>query len=142
MSYFSLLSLVLRIDMNTLWKWKLLSCVPLFVTPWTVASQAPLFMEFSRQEYWSGLPFPSPKMLCMGLINSILNSKSWSLSRGLLIKNIDSGARVLGGVIIRCVNSSSYCLSISVSSPVKWEWKAIYLMGLLWGLTNEYKQIS
>ena len=32
----------------------------LFATPRTVASQAPLFMEFSRQEYWSGLPFPSP----------------------------------------------------------------------------------
>ena len=31
-----------------------------FVTPWTVAHQAPLFMGFSRQEYWSGLPFPSP----------------------------------------------------------------------------------
>ena len=30
------------------------------VTPWTVAHQAPLSMEFSRQEYWSGLPFPSP----------------------------------------------------------------------------------
>ncbi|RJF55596.1 hypothetical protein D4Z76_09305, partial [Campylobacter coli] len=34
--------------------------VGLFTTPWTVAYQAPLFMEFSRQEYWSGLPFPSP----------------------------------------------------------------------------------
>ena len=31
-----------------------------FVIPWTVAHQAPLFMEFSRQEYWSGLPFPPP----------------------------------------------------------------------------------
>ena len=41
-------------------KVKLLSCVKLFVTPWTVAYQAPLSMEFSRQEYWSGLPFPSP----------------------------------------------------------------------------------
>ena len=29
-------------------------------TPWTVAHQAPLSMEFSREEYWSGLPFPSP----------------------------------------------------------------------------------
>ena len=29
-------------------------------TPWTAACQAPLFMGFSRQEYWSGLPFPSP----------------------------------------------------------------------------------
>ena len=31
-----------------------------FATPWTIACQAPLSMEFSRQEYWSGLPFPSP----------------------------------------------------------------------------------
>ena len=36
------------------------SGVQLFVTPWTVALQASLSMEFSRQEYWSGLPFPSP----------------------------------------------------------------------------------
>ena len=35
-------------------------CVQLFATPWTVAHQAPLSMKFSRQEYWSGLPFPSP----------------------------------------------------------------------------------
>ena len=34
-----------------------------FVTPWTIACQAPLFMGFSRQEYWSGLPFPSPENL-------------------------------------------------------------------------------
>ena len=34
--------------------------VPLFVTPWTVACHAPLSMEFSRQESWSGYPFPSP----------------------------------------------------------------------------------
>ena len=38
----------------------LLSHVQLFSTSWTVARQAPLSMEFSRQEYWSGLPFPSP----------------------------------------------------------------------------------
>ena len=41
-------------------KVKLLSRVRLFATPWTVAHQAPLSMGFSRQEYWSGLPFPSP----------------------------------------------------------------------------------
>ena len=44
-------------------KWnevKSLSHVRLFVTPWIVAHQAPPSMEFSRQEYWSGLPFPSP----------------------------------------------------------------------------------
>ena len=37
-----------------------LSYVQLFMTPWTVAFQAPLSMEFSRQEEWNGLPFPTP----------------------------------------------------------------------------------
>ena len=41
----------------------LLSHVQLFVTPWTEAHQASLSMEFSRQEYWNGLPFPSPTYL-------------------------------------------------------------------------------
>ena len=41
-------------------KVKSLSCVQLFATPWTVAYQAPPSMGFSRQEYWSGLPLPSP----------------------------------------------------------------------------------
>ena len=47
---------------------KLLSRVRLLVTPWIAAHQAPLFMGFSRQEYWSGLPLPSPP-------------KHWLLSR-------------------------------------------------------------
>ena len=38
-----------------------ISRVWLFVTPWTLAHQAPLSIGFSRQEYWSGLPFPSPR---------------------------------------------------------------------------------
>ena len=41
-------------------KVKLLSRVQLFAAPWTLAYQAPLSIEFSRQEHWSGLPFPSP----------------------------------------------------------------------------------
>ena len=41
-------------------KVKLFSRVRLFATLWTVAYQAPPSMKFSRQEYWSGLPFPSP----------------------------------------------------------------------------------
>ena len=40
---------------------KSLSRVQLFATPWTVACQVSLSMGFSRQEYWSGLPFPSPE---------------------------------------------------------------------------------
>ena len=42
-------------------KVKLLSRVQLFANPWTVAYQAPPIIGFSRQKYWSGLPFPSPE---------------------------------------------------------------------------------
>ena len=38
----------------------MLSCVLLFATPWTVTHQAPLYMQISRQEYWSGWPWPTP----------------------------------------------------------------------------------
>ena len=41
--------------------WKSFSCVWLFATPWTVAYHAPPSMGFSRQEYWSGVPLPSPE---------------------------------------------------------------------------------
>ena len=44
-------------------KVKSLTSVRLFATPWTVAYQAPLSVEFSRQEYWSGLPFPPSRDL-------------------------------------------------------------------------------
>ena len=40
-----------------------LSHVQLFATPWTIAHPAPLSMEFSKQEYWSSLPFPTPRDL-------------------------------------------------------------------------------
>ena len=39
---------------------RVLSCVRLVLAPWTVMREAPLFIGFSRQEYWSGLPFPPP----------------------------------------------------------------------------------
>ena len=51
--------ILLRIPWVSEWV-KSLSRVWLFATPWTVAHQAPPSMEFSRQEYWSELPFPSP----------------------------------------------------------------------------------
>jgi len=53
------------IPFSNAWKWKVkvksLSCVWLLATPWTAAYQAPPSMGFSRQEYWSGVPLPSPK---------------------------------------------------------------------------------
>ena len=42
---------------------ELLSYVQLFATPWNVTHQAPLSMGFSKEEYWSGLPFPSPPLI-------------------------------------------------------------------------------
>ena len=52
------------ISFSNAWKWKvkvkLLSHVRLLATPWTSAHQAPLSIGFSRQEYWSGVPLPSP----------------------------------------------------------------------------------
>ena len=55
------------ISFSNAWKWKVkvksLSRVQLLATPWTVAHQAPLSMGVSRQEYWSGVPGPSPEEL-------------------------------------------------------------------------------
>ena len=52
------------ISFSNAWKWKMkvksLSRVRLFMTPWTAAHQSPPSVGFSRQEYWSGLPLPSP----------------------------------------------------------------------------------
>ena len=52
------------ISFSNAWNWKVkvtsLSRVRLFATPWTAAYQAPSSMGFSRQEYWSGVPLPSP----------------------------------------------------------------------------------
>jgi len=51
---------VIKYEMSEVSGVKSFSHVRLFVTPWAAAYQAPLSMGFSRQEYWSGLPFPSP----------------------------------------------------------------------------------
>ena len=62
------------------------SCVQLFATLWTVARQAPLSMGFSRQEYWSGLPFPSPGDLPHLGIEPV-SLKSPALAGGLFTTN-------------------------------------------------------
>ena len=59
------------ISFSNAWKWKVkvksLSRVRLLATPWTAAYQAPPSTGFSRQEYWSGVPLPSPKLSGRGL---------------------------------------------------------------------------
>ena len=61
------------ISFSNTWKWKVkvksLSCVWPSATPWTTAFQAPTSMGFSRQEYWSGVPLPSPNIFHKVLLN-------------------------------------------------------------------------
>ena len=60
------------ISFSNAWKWKVkmksLSGVQLLATPWTAAYQGPPFMWFSRQEYWSGVPLPSPGLITEPLL--------------------------------------------------------------------------
>ena len=56
------------------------SCGQLFLTPWTVALQAPLSVEFPRQEYWSGFPFSSPGTELMFLV-----SPDWQVDSSPLV---------------------------------------------------------
>ena len=69
------------ISFSSAWKWivkvKSLSRVGLLATPWTAAYQAPLSLGFSRQEYWSGLPLPSPFPM-LGKFFTIIFSNSLS----------------------------------------------------------------
>ena len=73
---------------------KSLSGVRLFVTPWTVARQAPLSMEFSRQEYCSGLPFASP--------GDLPNSGIEPGSRALQADALSSEPRKAANYVILC----------------------------------------
>ena len=68
------------ISFSNAWKWetkvKSLSRVQPSATPWTAAFQAPLSMGFSRQEYWSGLPLPSPSGVLLKVKKKIKKKKT------------------------------------------------------------------
>ena len=73
-------------------KVKSLSHVQVFATPWTVAHQAPLSMGFSRQEYWRGLPFPSPvKVLGEAYFPGGSDCKVSAYNAGDLVSILGSG---------------------------------------------------
>ena len=115
-------------DYYTGWLWKPLSCVQLFATPWTVACQAPLSMEFSRQEYWSGWPFPSPG----DLPNPGMKSRSPALQADSLLseppgkpKNTDVGSlSLLQGIFLTQESDQGllHCRQIlcQLSYPTEW----------------------
>ena len=87
------------ISFSNAWKWKVkvksLSRVWLFTSPWTAAYQAPPSMGFSRQEYWSGVPLPSPSSTISHLI-SLLHSVT------LLACSLDASSCVLAVVLYYC----------------------------------------
>ena len=70
------------ISFSNAWKWKVkvksFSRVRLFETPWSAAYQAPPSMGFSREEYWSGVPLPSP---LLGKINCFFSVVWWHFVR-------------------------------------------------------------
>ena len=77
----------------------MLSHVQVFVAPWTVAHQALLSMDFSRQEYWNGLPFPPPRDLPNPGIEPV--SPVSCLAGGLLpLSHLGSPEYEVGGYII------------------------------------------
>ena len=110
--------------------------IPLFGTPWTVAHQGPLFMEFSRQEYWSGLPFPSSGTLlrpphpptpgmCLHLLHSLAGVR-WILCHCTALRGLWGG----GSNILPL----SYCPQPHTSAATLLKVKTIFFFfsGQLW----------
>ena len=86
------------ISFSNTWKWKVkvksLSRVQLLATPWTAAYQAPPSMGFSRQEYWSGVPLPSPTTW-LGTVNSEILLCGTSCQNSLFTMVLRSNMRIL-----------------------------------------------
>ena len=86
------------ISFSNAWKWKvkvkLLSCVQVLETPWTAAYQAPPSMGFSRQEYWSGVPLPSPLLHCRQTLYRLSHWGRWRLR--LCVSTIGGASSIPG----------------------------------------------
>ena len=106
------------ISFSSAWKWKVkvksLSRVWLLATPWTAAYQAPPSMGFSRQEYWSGVPLPSPSGYGNFLKNKIIIKLEFSC------QFVTSGPHwpCLSFLITECFGSSLYVWTKRI---VSWE---------------------
>ena len=80
-------SISISISMGMCMHAQSLQCVRIFVTPWTVAHQAPLSMGLSRQEYWSGLPGPPPGHLPDPGIEPVSPASSGLQAESLLLSH-------------------------------------------------------
>ena len=113
------------ISFSNAWKWKVkvksLSHARLLAIPWTAAYQAPLFMGFFRQEYWSGLPLPSPVCVTTRIEYSLFPSLFTGAQISLEYKVMD----VLASTVLKsewsplvqrgkCMTGIKYCPSLLV----------------------------
>ena len=96
------------ISFSNSWKWKvkvkLLSCVQLLATPWTAAYQAPPSMGFSRQEYWSRVPLPSPSQ----------NQTNWNTPRSPRQNSHTSRLKWIGCIVLFLIQ-----LNCIVCGPIR-----------------------
>ena len=106
---------------SQLFEYKLYACVYVWVpshvqldaAPWTGDLQAPLFMEFSRQEYWSGLPFPTPRALPdPGIKPTFLYLLYWQAD-SLLLRHLGRPSSILISVTSEFYKSPFISLRIS-----------------------------
>ena len=115
------------ISFSNAWKWKvkvkLLSCVRLLAIPWTAAHQAPPSMGLSRQEYWSGVPLPSPAETLEDppiLKHYKLRCKHWLWSQ---ISSPVSFPFVLGPYLCSFVKSFLQSYMVGMNTIVKHHYK-------------------
>ena len=113
------------ISFSNAWKWRVkvksLSRVRPSATPWTAAFQAPQSMGFSRQEYWSGVPLPSPKYMVMAVLNKTLFTKTecglvwpqfthcWSRVLDIKLFNFYVHSKLYAiSILALCINNEMY----------------------------------
>jgi len=123
------------ISTSNAWKWKVkvksLSRVRPSATPWTAAFQDPPSMGFSRQEYWRGVPLPSPRSLLIdSCIFSILFSR-FLIIFTIIILNSFSGSLPISSSFDFCV-SSLFLHLCSISLPFHY----FFLTYCVWGLLS------
>ena len=112
---------------------QLLSHVQLFVTLWTVACQAPLSMGFSRQEYWSGLPFPPPGIFqTQGSNPGLLHLLHWQVDSSPL-SPLGSPSRTMA----KKTRSSGWRHSadrawVQTELEADWDWRRERRLGWKW----------
>ena len=115
------------ISSSNAWKWKVkgksLSQVRLLATPWTAAHQAPPSMGFSRQEYWSGVPLPSPMNTFPITIESSLwiTPRGWPIMQGYILHFVEIKLCIPFFSLFLCWMMILYMLTNIVFSEAMWD---------------------